>query len=107
MYATVAAVVAVLGGTMSVTLPADRKVADLEQRVAQTWQQQQQYHERRELEDVRWQMQYISNEINRLNQIPKYLNRSLTDEERWQIDQLKQDFQLLKQREQALIKGVG
>lgn len=107
MYATAAAVVAILGGTMKITLPADEKIAVLEQRMAQTWQQQQQYHERRELEDLRWQMQYISNEINRINQIPKYLNRGLTEEEKWQVEQLKKDFDLLKQREQSLMKGTG
>ena len=109
MTATVVAVVAVLGGTFAVELPADRKVAELESQIAQTWQQreawqqgQQQYHKRRELDDVDWRLRYLSNEINRIQKIPDYLGRSLTPEESWQIQQLREEWRLLKERRQRL-----
>lgn len=103
VYGTVAAVVAVLGGTMSITLPADVKVAQLEQRFAQTWQQQQQYHEEREVEAIDWRMRWVSQEINRINMIPQYLDRALTPEESWQIEQLKNEWALLQERRHQLV----
>lgn len=109
MIGTAAAIVALLGGTAVVELPADRKVKALEVQVAQTWQQreawqqqQQVYHNQRELDEIDWRLRYISNEINRINQIPGYLERSLTPEEQWQIEQLKQEWQLLQERRQRL-----
>jgi len=102
-------VITLLGGSMTVTLPADKKVAALETKVAQTWQereqwqqQQQEYHTDRMVDDIDWRMRYISNEINRINMIPQYLNRALTQEEDWQLEQLKIEWQLLQEKRQQL-----
>lgn len=105
VYTVAAAALALVGGTIAVELPADRKVAQLEAEFAQNWQQrqtweqqQQQYHNRREIDDIQWRMRWISNEINRINQIPQYLGRPLTPQEQWQIDQLRQEWELLQER---------
>lgn len=109
VYLTTVAVVAVLGGTMSVELPADKKVAELKVQLAQTFQQQQQwqtqqqqYHNTRELDDIRWRMRSITQEINRLNMLPEYLGRNLNEQELWQLETLKQEWSLLRDREQDL-----
>ena len=109
MIAAAVAVVTVLGGSMVVELPADKKVKALEVQLAQTWQQreqwqeqQQRYHSNREVEELQFRLRYISNEINRINQIPQYLNRPVTEEEAWQIEQLKQEWALLQERLQEL-----
>ena len=109
MYLTTIAVVAVLGGTASIELPADKKVAELEIQVAQTFQQQQQwqtqqqqYHVGRELDDIRWRMRSITQEINRLNMLPEYLGRPLNEQELWQLETLKDDWSMLRDREMDL-----
>ena len=56
------------------------------------------YHKQKELENIDWRLRSISAEINRINQIPKYLNRNLSAEEHWQIEQLKIQWNLLQQR---------
>ena len=106
---TAASIVAILGGTAVIELPADRKVKALEVQVAQTWQQreawqqqQQIYHRDREIEEIDWRLRYISAEINRISQIPRYLNRNLSPEEGWQIEQLKQEYSLLQERRERL-----
>ena len=110
LYGTAGMVITLLGGSMTVTLPADRKIAALETAVAQTWQEreawqqtQQEYHTDRRIEDIDFRMRYISNEINRLNMIPQYLDRALTAEESWQIEQLKNEWGLLQNRRQQLL----
>lgn len=102
IYGTAAAVVAMLGGSITLSLPVDEKVKTLETQLAQNWQQQQQYHHDRELEQVEWQMRYISNEINRISQIPNYLKRPLTQEEQWSLEQLKREWGLLQERRAKL-----
>jgi len=104
-----AAVIAILGGTAVVELPADRKVAQLEQQVAQTWQQreawqqqQQIYHKQKEIDEIDWRLRFISDQINRINQIPDYFNRDLTPQEQWQIKQLKDEWALLKEKRARL-----
>lgn len=109
MTATALALVAILGGTVAIELPADKKIADLESQIAQTWQQreawqqqQQIYHKEQELERIDWRLKYLSAEINRINQIPEYLNRELSPEEQWQIDQLREEWRLLQERRQKI-----
>lgn len=109
MTATVTALVAILGGTVAVELPADRKIAELESQMAQTWQQrenwqqqQQIYHRAQEIERIDWRLKYLSSEINRINQIPGYLKRDLTPEEQWQIEQLREEWRLLTERRQRI-----
>ena len=109
MTATVTALLAILGGTVAVELPADRKIAEIESQIAQTWQQremwqqqQQAYHKAQEIERIDWRLKYLSSEINRINQIPSYLNRDLTPEEKWQIEQLREEWRLLKERRQKI-----
>ena len=105
LYAAGAMALTLVGGSVVVELPADKKVAELEVQFAQTWQQQQtwqqaqqQYHRQREVEDIQFRMRYLANEINRLNQLPSYLNRPLSPQESWQIEQYKTEFSLLQQR---------
>lgn len=105
VIAATVAVIGLLGGSMVVELPADKKVKAMEIQFAQTWQQreawqqqQQVYHKQREVEEIQFRLRYISNEINRINQIPQYLNRSPTPEEEWQIQQYKKEWQLLTER---------
>ena len=98
MYAAGALALTLLGGSVIIELPADKKIAALEDQFTQTWQQQQTYHSQRELDDLQWRLRYISNEINRINAIPQYLKRGLTPEETWQIQQYKEEWQLLQER---------
>lgn len=100
MVAAAILVVGLLGGSMVIELPADKKIASLETRVAQSWQQQQQYHENREREEIEWRMRYLTDQINRLMQIPEYLGRPLTPEEQWQLEQLRKEWMILKERQQ-------
>ena len=102
-------VVTLLGGSMAIELPADKKVKALEVKIAQTWQQrekwqeqQQRYHTNREVEELQFRLRYISNEINRINQIPQYLNRPMTQEESWTVEQLKEEWVLLQERLQQV-----
>jgi len=111
MYGTAIALATLLGGSFVIEMPADRKVRELRSEIAQNWQQrqiweqqQQLYHRNKELEQIRWRMDYITKEINRINAIPAYLNRPLTPQEAWQIEQLKQEWNLLRQREQQLTR---
>ena len=101
---TAALMITALGGTAIVELPADRKVEALEDQVAANWQEQTQYHEEQELEAVRWRMRYVSEQINRLNALPQYTDRALTEQELWQLKQLQQEWELLKEREMDLTK---
>jgi len=99
-----AATLALLGGTLKVALPVDDRVAVLEDQLAANWVEQRDYHKRRELDEIRWRMRWVTQEINRINMIPKYMNRRLSDEERWQIQQLQKEWQLLKEREMELMR---
>ena len=58
-----------------------------------------------EMQAIMWRMQYLSNEINRLNMLPQYLQRPLTPEELWAVDQAKEEWRLLQQRLQYLQRG--
>lgn len=105
MITTALAVVGLLGGSMVIELPADKKIKAMEIQLAQTWQQrelwqqqQQVYHKQREIEEIQFRLRYISNEINRINQIPQYLGRAPTSEEQWQVEQYKEEWQLLTER---------
>jgi len=107
--ATAIATIVIMGGSVAVELPADRKVEALEVKVAQTWQQreawqqaQQVYHSEREIDEIDWRMRYISNEINRINQIPEYLHRPVNPQEQWQIDQLQSEWKLLREKRERL-----
>ena len=103
MVATLGAGLVLLGGSFAIELPADRKVAALEIQVAQRWEAQKRYDRGQELQAIRWRMQYIANEINRIMAIPQYLNRPISPEEQWQVEQLKQEWEYLRQREQELL----
>ena len=105
IYAAAGVVVALLGGSIGVTLPVDERVDVIEQRLAQnwqdreTWQQQQAItHNRNEVRDIEWRMNYISDEINRLNMLPQYLNRGLSSQELWQLERLKAEWEILQER---------
>ena len=104
---TALTVVALLGGTAVIELPADKEIRAVKTEQAQRWEQQYRYDHNAELERIRWRMSDIAREINRINMIPQYLGRPLTAEEAWQIEQLKMEFELLKEREQSLIMGAG
>lgn len=97
-----AIVVSVLGGSVAVTLPADRKVAELEKQFTQNWQQQQQYHQKREQEELYWNMRYISDRINTLLKIPTVLKRPLTPEEQWELEQLRREWMRLKEKQEGM-----
>jgi len=64
----------------------------------QQWQQQNNYHRQQEIQYIDSELRRISVEINRMNQLPQYLKRPLNSEESWQVEQLKIDWNLLKQR---------
>lgn len=105
MVAGAAMIIALLGGSMVVEFPIDRKVAKLETQIAQTWQQRQsweqqqvQYHKQKEVEAIEWRMRWIDNEISRISMIPKYLDRPATDQEIWQLEQLRKEWSILQER---------
>ena len=98
-------VIAMLGGSMVIEFPADKKIKQIEIQIAQTWQQrqsweqqQQIYHRQKEIEAIEWRMRWIDNEINRIQMIPKYLDRGATPEELWQIEQFRQEWSILQDR---------
>jgi len=64
----------------------------------QQYQQQQNYHRRKELQDVDFELRWITAEINRLNEVPNYFNRGFTSQEIWQMEQLKIQWNLLQER---------
>lgn len=106
---TALSVVALLGGTVAIKLPADEAVEALEVQFAQTWQQRQMweqqqhiYHKQQEVEDLQFRMRYLSNEINRINSIPQYLSRGVTPEEEWQVQQYKEEWSILQKRLQRM-----
>jgi hypothetical protein len=112
-YTGAAAIVAMLGGTMSVTLPADKSVAELtvqstarfekiELQLSQTWEDnrtyqttQQQYHDRTELRAVDYELRTIAAEIKRLNDLTQYYDIELNAQQRWTLDTLKEDWSRL------------
>jgi len=109
MYITAAAIITLLGGSVIVELPADKAIKEVRIEMAQNYenreqqyQQQQRYHRKNEIEDIDFRMEWTSNEINRLNQIPVYLNRALTAEEKWTIEQRKQEWSTLQGRREEL-----
>ena len=105
VYTLLATLAGILGVGVSVELPADRAVAEVRLEVAQISQntmeyrqQQSQYHKDLEVQRITDRMEDISREINRINQIPKYLKRFATDEEIWQIEQYKSEWKILQSR---------
>ena len=116
IYGAAIAAIGLLGGSFNITLPADEKVAELEMQstaqfeemeksISQNWQQrevwqqqQQQYHRQKEIEAIQWRLRWITNEINRINQIPQYLNRPINPQEQWQVEQLQQEWAILQDR---------
>lgn len=113
VIATAVVVLGALGASMNVTLPADEKIAELEMQVAQQWerrkeweQKQDRYHRSQELQDIEYRMKYLEGEINRINQIPTYLDRDLTEQEVWSMEQRKQEWSLLKERHQQLMESL-
>lgn len=112
VYGTALAVVAMLGGAVTVTLPADEAIAEVRIEMAQGWQQQSDRWDReddrnlqQDIDEAKWRMNAISNEINRLNSLPEYLGRELNAQELWQLDQLKIQWSTLQNRVTDLQEG--
>lgn len=104
MYGTIAAMIAILGGSVAVELPADRALKAVRLEMAQNYdmrekqyEQQQAYHKEQEKRDIRFRMKYLSNEINRMNELPQYLNRPLNAQEAWTIQQYKKEWNTLQE----------
>jgi predicted small lipoprotein YifL len=94
---TALTVVALLGGTGTITLPADHKVAELETQVAQTLEQiddrfQQQGIEMKadEVERIRWQIQDLNRAIKQFDDDPDY--QELLREERRLLMERQEDI---------------
>ena len=103
MYATGAVFLALLGGSVGITLPVDGRVDELETQYAQNWQQQQMWHQQQDIihknnkiRDIQGRMKYLEFEINRLNMLPQYLKRPLDSREAWGLEQAKQEWVILK-----------
>ncbi len=115
MYSIAIAVVAMLGGSIIIELPADKKIAEFKVKVAEQfaevdllasseydrrenqYNQQQVYHAKKEIEDIDRDMRSASEEINRLNRLPDYLNRALNTEEQWLLETEKTKWNALQQ----------
>ena len=112
MYIVVSALVAVLGGGgFAVGIPEnnsekfEKEIKEIRLEISQNynqreqqWQQQQNYHRQKELQYIDAELRRISVEMNRMNQLPQYLKRGLNSQELWRVEQLKIDWNLLKQR---------
>ena len=108
--ASVVAVVAALGGSFAVTLPADEKVAELKAEFTQFTQYSQEYHneweqKRRmdELDEIDWRMSELLREIERLDTLPLYLDRPLNAQEQWKQQQAIEDWNALKHRRNSIV----
>jgi len=99
VIATTLAVLTVLGGSAVIELPADRKVAALELKVAQYQQMDDERYQRQRAQEINQDLKYVSDKINQLNQQKQF--RPLTPEEEWLQEQYRQDFQRLKEEEYA------
>ena len=78
MIAGVLGLAAMVGIGVRVTLPGDEAMAEMQQQFAQYqqydrgWQaQKDELHKQERIAQIDFQMRYISNEINRINQIPR------------------------------------
>ena len=105
MYTLLLAAAGYMGVNVAVELPADRAIKEIRIEMAQNYenreqqyQQQQAYHLNDEKDKIRYRLKTLTAEINRLNKIPTYLNRPLTPEEAWEIEQAKGQWNILQER---------
>jgi hypothetical protein len=110
MSATVLAVVAMLGGGVAITLPADEKIAELKTEFVQFTQYSQEYHrdweqkrQMEQLDEIDWRMTELMREVERLETLPQYLDRPLNSQEKWKMQQAIEDWNALKQRRNNII----
>jgi hypothetical protein len=103
----------VIGATMVVELPADRKIrAMVQQRETETidhtylHMQQTTSLLTRDLQNIRWQKEDLLREVNRVHSIGTYLDRPATEQELDYIDEIKSQLALMRDLEVRTMKQL-
>ena len=103
----------VVGATMVVEFPADRKIRAMEQQRSSETIDHNYLHLQqttslltRDLQNIRWQKEDLLREVTRVHSIGTYLNRPATDQELDYIDEIKSQLALMRDLEVNTMKQL-